>query len=104
MNSIQSRLRAGDPASRDPQMSGADAARIRESILAARPASARRFGAVVPMAIALLCAAGGSAWLVRSTPPAEVRQIEPPRQRQLQFSTPGGTRVIWFFNPDFEVR
>lgn len=103
MNSIQSRLRAGDPASREPQMSGADAARIRESILAARPATSR-FGATVPVAIALLGAAGGSVWVVQSTPPAEVRQIEPPRQRQLQFSTPGGTRVIWFFNPDFEVR
>jgi hypothetical protein len=23
-------------------------------------------------------------------------------RRQLQFATPGGTRVIWVFNPDFE--
>jgi hypothetical protein len=27
-----------------------------------------------------------------------------PATRQLQFEVPGGTRVIWTFNPDFEVR
>ncbi len=25
-------------------------------------------------------------------------------RRQLQFSTPGGTRIIWTFNPDFDLK
>jgi hypothetical protein len=26
-----------------------------------------------------------------------------PARRQLQFATPGGTRIIWVFNPDFSL-
>jgi hypothetical protein len=44
----------------------------------------------------------------------QVREAEPSsaslpldpatEQRQLQFSTPGGTRIIWVFNSEFEVK
>jgi hypothetical protein len=27
----------------------------------------------------------------------------PAEQRQLQFATPGGTRIIWVFNPEFDL-
>ena len=27
-----------------------------------------------------------------------------PERQQLQFSTPGGTRIIWVFDPGFEVK
>ena len=103
MKSTRSLLRDGDPA-RDAAMSGTDIARIRASILSERPRPAVGLRAIVPVAVALVCAAAGSAWLVRSTPPPAATQVKSPRQRQLQFSTPGGTRVIWFFNPDLEVR
>ncbi len=29
---------------------------------------------------------------------------EPERARQLQFSTPGGTRIIWIFNSDLDLK
>jgi hypothetical protein len=28
----------------------------------------------------------------------------PEERRQLQFSTPGGTRIIWVFNPEFDSK
>ena len=28
----------------------------------------------------------------------------PAERRQLQFATPGGTRIIWTFDPDFSVK
>ena len=28
----------------------------------------------------------------------------PPPPRQLQFATPGGTRIIWVFNSDLELK
>ncbi len=37
--------------------------------------------------------------------PAIVRAVEPQlaaARRQLQFATPGGTRVIWVFDPEFK--
>lgn len=35
-----------------------------------------------------------------ASPPVEA----PAEQRQLQFSTPGGTRIIWVFNSEFDVK
>jgi hypothetical protein len=37
-------------------------------------------------------------------PPAAAIPAESPQQQQLQFSTPGGTRIIWVFNSEFELR
>jgi hypothetical protein len=30
--------------------------------------------------------------------------VRPGERRQLQFATPGGTRIIWTFDSDFSVR
>jgi hypothetical protein len=35
---------------------------------------------------------------------APLPAADAPSLRQLQFSTPGGTRIIWQFDPDFSLR
>jgi hypothetical protein len=69
-----------------------------------RPASASG-GVVIAGLLATAVAAGvmtarTSRDAVRATAPA----IEEPVLRQMQFSTPGGTRIIWQFDPDFSLR
>jgi hypothetical protein len=64
-----------------------------------------------PLAIAatvVLTMAAGVVAGRRLPPPREAPAIAradaaaPAARRQLQFATPGGTRVIWVFNPEFE--
>ena len=39
----------------------------------------------------------------RSTEPGAAVEETDRKARQIQFSTPGGTRVVWTLDPDFEV-
>jgi hypothetical protein len=104
VNSLRNRLRDGDPMLREPGLTTEDALRIREALRSApRPGKTRRSMGMA-VAVVLLGASAGFSWLARTTPPPVAREVESPRQRQLQFSLPGGTRVIWFFNSDLEVR
>jgi hypothetical protein len=36
--------------------------------------------------------------------PETVRTAPAEQRRQLQFSTPGGTRIIWVFDPEFSMK
>ena len=118
------RLREADRAL-DAEIESATAQRLRRTVLASVPAGARpmRFW---PPAFAVT-AAGlvlVSATLLTSLQRIEVAEpaamkaeaqlepgmgtpgdVEPPPDRQqLHFSTPGGTRIIWVFDPGFEVK
>ena len=104
MNALRNRLRESDPTVVETALDEADAMHIRNTILTASTAPRMRIGVTAPLAIALLCASAGSAWFVRTSMPEVAIEVAPARQRQLQFSTAGGTRVIWFFNPDLEMR
>jgi hypothetical protein len=104
MNSLKRRLREGDPAAQETGLDEADLTQVRNTILLASPVPRPRIGLAAPLAIALLCLSAGSAWLVRTSVPEVTSQAVAPSRQQLQFATAGGTRVIWFFNPDFEVR
>jgi hypothetical protein len=107
MNDLRSRLTQDDPLLRERDLSGAESHRLRERILAAKPASTVSYSKVMfPIAAMLLFVAVGSGWWVRSSVPDTALALEPSqvRPRQLQFSTPGGTRVIWTLNDNFELR
>jgi hypothetical protein len=104
MTALRNRLRESDPTVMETGLDEGDAMHIRNAILTASTAPRMRIGVAAPLAIALLCVSAGSAWFVRTSVPEVAVEVAPARQRQLQFSTAGGTRVIWFFNPDFEVR
>jgi hypothetical protein len=115
MKDIQSRLRAGDPVVREGGASSAASERMRHRILSGirdvRPAPRR----LVPaLAVAMLLFAVGAAWMtnhmLRLLPTAEPRidsvrdAREVSESRQLQFFTPGGTRVLWTLHPKREAR
>ena len=105
MKDLRSQLREADPLLREGELSSARSRRLREQILSAKPASttaSSRFG--LPIAAVLLFMAAGSAWLVRTSAPEPPVESSSVRPRQLQFSTSGGTRVIWTFNDNFELR
>ena len=104
MSALRNRLQQNDPASVDPELNLNDAMRIRSAILNASPRPVTAVGVTAPLALALLCVSAGSAWFVRTSVRETAVEVVPARQRQLQFSTAGGTRVIWFFNPALEMR
>ena len=109
MTDWRAALRAGDPIAAERELSSVDVDAIRRVVLTAARVP-RRWPA--PVAVALACSlsilAAGSVWIIRQTPqrgderpiPASPAGIEhsprdQPERRQLQFATPGGTRVIW---------
>lgn len=116
MNTWQQLLRDHDPAA------GAHEARLephdvdalrRAAVAAAREAHPTPRGWYQPLAMAaiivLMIGAGviaGRRVEVQTPPPsaAATPSDSPGEQRQLQFSTPGGTRIIWVFNSEFELK
>ena len=63
----------------------------------------------IAAAVVLMIAAGVTAGR-RMPPPAAPAALldggsaQPGERRQLQFATPGGTRIIWTFDPDFSLK
>lgn len=97
---LRTLLREGDPAR---AMTPEESDRIRHAVLreAARneePESAPiRWGAVWALASAVALAVG-LGWGLRERPEIPVQE-ELARPRQIQFETPGGTRIIWILQP-----
>lgn len=70
-------------------------------------APVRRLAPVWALGGALTAAAVAGILVARTHPPAPVAAPGPTASgdmRQLQFATPGGTRIIWQFNPDFSLQ
>ncbi|HVL66851.1 MAG TPA: hypothetical protein VM364_06265 [Vicinamibacterales bacterium] len=105
MNDWRAILRQGDPAAAlDPQA----AARMRQAVVRAAAADERRAPAW-PMRLAFASFAGLVLTLsVLGTRPAHERPgpagVEAgAERRQIHFTTPGGTRIIWEINPEFRL-
>ena len=67
----------------------------------------RRLGPVWALGGALTAAAVAGIFVARDHPPEPLPAPAPAASgdmRQLQFATPGGTRIIWQFNPDFSLQ
>lgn len=114
MKDLRTLLRDADPAAGDPGLSPLQVDAMRRVVVdAARRPDAietawQRPLAVVAM-IALTLAAGVLTGrnLSLQEPAADAPRIVPTQdveRRQLQFSTPGGTRIIWVFDPEFELK
>ncbi len=71
-----------------------------------KPAPVRRLAPVWALGGALTAAAVAGVLVARTHPPVPHTPAAsaPGDMRQLQFATPGGTRIIWQFNPDFSLR
>jgi hypothetical protein len=108
MKPLQTRLRDADPVAHEPPLSEADVERMRRAVMAGVDTQEPVFGAwrrmVLAAAMAAVVLAGLTSVARRLTPVPSVERTDvagQPATRQLQFATPGGTRVIWFFNPEF---
>ena len=96
----------------DPGVARMDAetsARMREKVVRTAR-SATRSSAVWPMRFALAafaCLVLMISMLATQRPVAIPDQTAPSvagtERRQIQFATPGGTRIIWEINPDFRM-
>ena len=105
MKDLRSRLTEGDPLLHEAELSESESQRLRAHVLAAKPPSKVSYSTLMfPVAAMLLVMAVGSGWWVRTSIPEAAPESTQGRTRQLQFSTPGGTRILWTFNDDLELR
>jgi hypothetical protein len=117
MNDVRDWLKDADPVVNEPPLSDADVQRMRRAIATSgesRESSfsdwARGSWAAATVVIALTIAVGMNRWLGsdRDAPDVNtdaVSTVGPPEagaRRQVQLIAPGGTRVIWIFNADFQ--
>jgi hypothetical protein len=124
MNDWQSRLRESDPGS-DLVMSPAEVQRIRRAVTSAASEPQERAGIMWPRAFVvtatvlfMICASmltvlqHTKRQMVESLPSEtaiasdtpEITEGEDVERQQLHFRTPGGTRIIWVFDSQFEPK
>lgn len=114
MTDLRQQLRDADPIRTEGGMSAVDVARVRMALLDVQLERATTsWLAFASVAAGLVCVVTAGVWSVErgsrvtaSNPPS-FATAEPEAEgvrRQVYFSTPGGTRVVWQFNPAFELR
>lgn len=113
MKELRTMLREGDPAAADRGLTPDQVAAMRRAIknAASRPDVVRtpwQQPLAVAAMVVLTVAAGvfaGQRLAERQPSSAGYPRTAPVEgRRQLQFSTPGGTRIIWVFDPEFSVK
>lgn len=116
MNDVNRHLRAADPIGREPGLPPDAVAELRRVVVAAAQEPAR---AAVPTLVLRTAAAAAAAALIvgagavvnrraqgapvdsRPVPAAQPAALE---RTQVQFSTPGGTRIVWTIDPSFQIK
>ena len=120
MTDLKTLLTDGDPVRKEGELSPVDASRMRRLIVAAAPEPSvvrtpwqRPFAiAAIGALVAIVGAIGGHR---RSVDPVPATQATEPlaaiggssiadERRQLQFSTSGGTRIIWIFDDNLRLQ
>lgn len=120
MTDLKTLLTDGDPVRKEGELAPADASRMRRVIVAAAPeASVARTPWQRPFAIAaigaLVAVVGAIAGHRRIVDPLPAAPAAEPlaaiggnsiadERRQLQFSTSGGTRIIWIFDDNLRLQ
>ena len=115
MKTISELLRESDPVAEDPGLTDPETAAMRRLVVNATERAEAQvplwsrplaIAAVVLMMVALGITAGR-----KMPPPAPAERVARAlplssggERRQLQFATPGGTRIIWTFDPDFTLK
>lgn len=115
MNELRDWLKDADPVVNEPQLPDADAQRMRRLIVAAGESRRSSFvewtrgsWAAATVVIAVTIALSVSRWMrpaedgIRDTAAVPGIAPEAVTRRQVQLTTPGGTRVIWVFNAEFK--
>src|SRR5262245_56625568 len=115
MSTLGTQLRDGDPLADAPALPPLDVQRIRRAAIAeagrpAAPWSPQPLEVAASVAATLAAGVVVGQQLPRQTllragnverPDAGVPS--PDDRRQVQFDTPGGTRIIWVIDPDFDL-
>ena len=117
MDALKAALVGGDPIAREGELSAADAEAMRRAVVAAADTHAPAAFWPRPMFLAATVAVtlivgivlgAGRPRIAKRPAPTQVAmsQTSAPaarvgERRQLQFATPGGTRIIWVFDPEF---
>ncbi len=107
-------LKAADPVSREPGLRESETARMRQAVLYAhrereprRPVWFRMSAAGALTALLLIAVTLLNLQISSNPAPvarkAAAKTDEIGERRQVQFATPGGTRIIWTLNPEFKV-
>ena len=112
MKDLKTVLREGDPAAADEGLSPEQVHALRRAMLnASRQPDVVRTPWQRPLAVAAMVALtiGAGVFtgqrLATSDAALDAPAATPAEgRRQLQFSTPGGTRIIWVFDPDFTMK
>ena len=111
MTPLRDLLRESDPLTGAEGLPEADLTAIRRRLVAeaaGRPAARPIWQEAVALAAVVVLMIGIGAATGRRLRPEPTIPSPGPRQpsepRQLQFATPGGTRIIWTFDPDFSVK
>ena len=113
MKNLRNLLEEADPLRQERGLEPADAQAIRRRMLAAASTLAIvAWPRALPVAavIVLMIVAGAVAGRRLTGPdPATIRHhvvdasVDAHERRQVQFSTPGGTRIIWTIDPNFQI-
>ena len=113
MKDIGRLLRDGDPLAHEPEMPPTEVRAVRRAVLGALEttdrASSRWPGPLFSAAAVAAALVAGVAVGLRTPAPRSSDVGTPPTYeagasrgpRQLQFASPGGTRIIWVFDPEF---
>ena len=117
MNDVGRLLRDADPLTKEAGLSPSTAGDLRRAIVAAaRDATKSAVWWPKPLAVAATVVVTSTAGVllgralprhdartasVRTERPSSSAPAADSERRQLQFATPGGTRIIWVFDPDF---
>jgi len=104
-------LSEGDPVAREPELDAFHADAMRQRVLlearaeredVSRTAWLRPIAVAAALAVCLM--AGVSVGLrMNETQPIAPAAVTAPATRQLQFATPGGTRIIWTFHQEIDL-
>jgi ferric-dicitrate binding protein FerR (iron transport regulator) len=93
-------LRQHDPAS-GKALTGFDRTRILHRAQEAKRAPRRRWLASLALAAVVIFVAAIA--ILHREPPAPAAHVQTARQRQIQYATPGGTRIVWTLDPNFHM-
>ena len=113
MKTLRAVLEHADPLRDEPSLPSGDARVMRRTMLAAAETTAPLLlpralpvAALVVMMIAAGMAAGRRFGPVAPMPAGDDAAAMVPAEgerRQVQFATPGGTRIIWTIDPNFQM-
>lgn len=114
MTKLRRRLQDADPLAAEEPLAAIEVQRMRQAVLATSVTQGGRSlrpAAILAASVAIALIAASAMFYDPAPKPRASPRVpaarashrgDTPVLRQLHFSTAGGTRVVWVFNPDFD--